>query len=282
MFLHKTKAHSFILYLMYWIGIWPIHAELPTMNDKKWIGYFIGSENKDFRFQIDSKGKTRILVFSEKETLLKKSLSVSIEFHIDEIMPDGKFTPRSIIVKSLESDQMATFKPKDIVISGKVIGDATFQIFITENNGSISLGGRILEAGTLIKNPLRFSIKVKFPSAYSPNKAVAEKDKLEQFKKAISQDRLQLILNDGKMIRRNTSHVVDASSKEISGSGISSAKLEYHAYEGKKFWLVASPNSLMMLTSIPNKPLYAGLVFTWTANLAQDPEEKSRLTIDIK
>jgi hypothetical protein len=260
----------------------PIRAELPIMSDQKWLGYFLGFENKNFRYEIDVKGRTQIKLFGKKGKLLGEDATISINFQVEEIMPDGKFVSKKIMADSLESSQPATNKPKDVVIKGKVTGDAAFEIFVTENRGTISLGGRVTDRGRLTKNPLRFSIKVNFPNAYPESHSITDDKKLKEFENDISKDRLQLLLTDGKRLRKETSETIDSTSKEIRGVQISTAQLEYSSYEGHKFLITALPNSSMVLETTPMKPLFAGLKFTWTADPVKDPEGKSRFTFDVK
>ncbi len=252
------------------------------MNDEKWLGLFLGFENKNLRFQFDSKGESQIKLYKKKGEFHREDLTISIDYQIEELMPDGKLVSKKIMADSLESSQPATTKPKDVIIKGKVTGDAAFEIFVTEDRGTISLGGRVTDHGRLTKNPLRFSIQVNFPNAYPDSHSITDDKKLKEFENDISKDRLQLIFTDGKRLRTKTSETIDPNSKEIREAQISAAQLEYASYKGHKFSIAALPNSSMVLKTTPMKPLFAGLKFTWTADPVKDPEGKSRFTFDVK
>ena len=77
-------------------------------------------------------------------------------------MPDGKVIARNIKPESLESAQAADGQTEGCGFQRRVTGDIGFEVFVSEERGGISLGGRLLEPGAL-KNPTRFCIATKVP-----------------------------------------------------------------------------------------------------------------------
>lgn len=263
-------------------GILPASAELPGLSEKEWLGYFVGFENKKFQFGITSQGKTRIKVIGKKGEPVSQKLTIPVEFLVEEIMPNGKATVLAVLPESLESAQPATAKPQNLAIKGKVKGDASFEVFVNEDRGMISLGGRLVDPGTLTKNPLRFSIRLKFPDAYPYGRAAGDKKKEKAFEDKIKNDRLQLTWADGKRLKQDTDKAVDAGSKEINGPGITALEVEFSTYDEKKFDLTASPSSLIALSGAQAAPLNEGFTVTWMADPVKDPEAKARLGIEMK
>lgn len=263
-------------------GILPVSAELPGLGEKEWLGHFVGFGNKRFQFGLTTQGKAAIRVTGKKGEPLNQRLAIAVDFLVEEILPDGKITVKQIMPETLQSAQAATDKPKNIVFHGKVKGDASFEVFVTEDGGAISLGGRLLDPGTLKKNPLRFSIRLKFPHAYPNAKADGNKQKAKAFEDKIKNDRVQLTWTDGKHVKQTTANKVEAGTKEINGPGIAAAQIEFSSYEEKKFELVASAPSSMALSNARTGPLREGFFLTWTADPAMDPEGKTRITIAVK
>lgn len=263
-------------------GILPVSAELPGLSEKEWLGHFVGFGNKRFQFGVTTQGKAAIRVTGKKGEPLNQRLAIAVDLLVEEILPDGKITVKQIMPETLESAQAATDKPKNIVFHGKVKGDASFEVFINEDGGAISLGGRLLDPGTLKKNPLRFSIRLKFPHAYPNEKANGDKKKAKAFEDKIKNDRLQLTWTDGKHVKQSTAGKVEAGAKEINGPGIAAAQIEFRSYEDKQFELVASAPSSMALSNARTGPLHEGFFLTWTSDPAKDPEGKARITIAVK
>ena len=271
--------------MVVWIGlagILPAAAELPILQEKQWLGYFVGFENKKFTFGITGQGKAAINVIGKKGEPLNRKLAVQVDFVIEEVLANGKTTQRYLVPETLESTQSATSKPKDVVFRGKVKGDAEFEVSMTEDRGVISLGGRLLNPGTLTKNPLRFSIRMKFPEAYPYEKEGGDKKQEKAFESKTQNDRIQLIWADGKRLKPSTTESVDAGSKEINGPGITAAQIEFSSYQENKFLVTATPNSLLSLSNSKAGPLHGGFFLNWTPDPVKDPENKARLQFEVK
>lgn len=263
-------------------GTLPVAAELPQLKEKEWLGYFVGYQNSKFQFGVTSHGRAEIKIIKKNGDPIARTQFMPLEFQVEEIMPDGKVRELSILPETLQSAQPATDKPRQIVIQGKVKGDAGFEIFVDEKSGMILLGGRLLDRGTLTKNPLRFSIKLKIPNAYPYEKHGGSEKDAKAFEKKIEDDRLLLKWTDGKRVKQAVDKPVDAGSKEINGPGSSSVELEFRTYDGRKLEFTASENSAIMLSSTRSEPLHKGFSLIWTADAAKDPEGKARFGIEAK
>ncbi len=270
-------------------GSYTAKGALPSLDDRKWVGNFVAFESKDFQFSLSCEGKGRISVMGKKGTPISDRLAVSLEFLVQETLPDGKIVTKAIQSESLESSQTATLKPKDIVIRGKVTGDAGFEASITEERGVISVGGKLLDPGTLTKNPLRFAIRATFPNPYGDvkekapeNDKAAVKKEAKALEKKMQNDRLQLKWTDGKSTKLELIEPVDTSSKEINGPGISALSAEFSTYQEKKCILMASENSSMTLFNSAPKPLSGGFAVIWMADAVKDPGAKARLNVNVK
>ncbi len=263
------------------IGVSLLRAELPALSDREWLGYFVGFETKNYRFGISSHGEATIKMLGKSGEPLAQKLTIPIQFLVEEVMPSGKVVAKSVIIESLESAQVATNKPKDIVIQGRVTGDAKFEVTVNEDRGVVSLGGRLLDPGTL-KNPLRFSLRLKFGEAYPSEKTVRDRREQKEFEDKTRGDSLQLTWTDGKRVKQATTKSIDAGSAEVNGPGIAAAQIEFSSYQGNKFLATASASASMKLSNSPAGALQDGFMLTWTADPAKDPQGKARLTIDVK
>lgn len=263
-------------------GILPGRADLPSLQEKEWVGDFVAYQNKRFQFVVTIEGKGRIFVMSKKGEPLGRALAVGVEFVIQETMPDGKVVSKAINPSSLESAQPATAKLTDMQLHGKVTGGAGFEVSLHEDHGVISIGGKLLEPGHL-KNPLRFVIKVDIPNAYPHDKKKdAGKKEAKAFEQKTERDRLQLKWIDGKSRKQSLSDSVDAASKEINGPGIAAMSLEFSSYQEKRFEFIASADSSMTLTNSGIGALNEGFAIVWQADTTKDPDGKARLSFEVK
>lgn len=264
------------------IGFTPVAAELPTLTEKKWLGYFIGFDHKKFGYGFTVHGKSLVKVVGAKDQPLSPKLTVQVDFVVEEILPNGKTYQRLILPESLESSQPAGNHPKNVIIRGKVKGGASFEISVDEDRGMILLGGHLVDKGELVNNPVRFLIRVKFPNAYPYTKRDGDKERKKAFEEKIRNDRMSLTWTDGKRVKQATDKVIDAGSKEINGPGISGLQVEFSPYDGKKIECAASGNSVIALSSERAGPLHDGFVATWVPDPAKDHAGEARLSISVK
>ncbi len=256
-------------------------AELPTLEEKEWLGHFVGFEGRKYRFGLTSEGEASIRIIGDRDELIGKSLTIDIEFLVEEVSSDGKVTRKTLKPETLESQQEPTHEPKGVVFQGQVTGDAKFEVTVDEDRGVLSLGGRLVDAGKL-ENPVRYSIVVKVPDAYPYEKADPDRSQQKAFDDKSRGDRMQVTWTDGKRVRLSTSDPVDAGSENVNGPGIAAAQFEFSAYDGKRIEIAASGDSVMNLSNTREGPLYDGFLITWTSDTAKDSGGKARLNIEVR
>ena len=259
----------------------PVAADLPDINAQPWLGYFAGFESKRFKFGITSKGDITISPFDDKGREISFVLSIPIDIGIEETMPDGRVVMRQIKPETLESSDKPTSKFEKTTIRGKTTGDAAFEATIEIIRGTIHIGGRLTDPGTLTKNPIRFAVVTRFPSAYRKENPSGKREE-KAFQEKIEDDHIALKWTDGKRLKQSFEKEVDAGSAELNGPGISQALVEITAYRGRKYEFAAPENTSMRLRNTKPGPLHTGFSIIWSPNPEKDPEGKSRFTIEIK
>lgn len=262
-------------------GVQPAGARLPALEVQPWLAYYAVFANKHFQFGITSQGKIILTPSGTKNDPVRPSLAIPMEITVAEIRPDGSASVRKLQPESLESTQPATAKLEKTVIRGTVTGGASFELILEQNRGVISLGGRLLDPGSRTKNPLRFSLRVKFPSAYPFDRQDDKKEERE-FRKKTGDDHLDLTWTDGQRKKQPFDRKLDATAKDLNGPGIAAAEVDISAYKGKRFLFTATPNSSMTLSNNKAAPLHEGFTLHWLPDPAKDPDGKSRLLIEVR
>ncbi len=272
------------------MGIQSATAGLPALTEKPWLGYFCVAKNRAYELTVTSQGEIRLLPHNDKGQVLSSYIDIPISVGIEEILPDGKFRSLKILPETLESTDPATDKLKKAVIRGKVTGGAAFEASIEESRGAISIGGRVTDPGTETKNPLRFHVVSTIPY-YSGGIKKDTPEKRMAYEATVKSDYVETKWTDGKRHKEMFVTAVDASSPEINGPGIASAEIGIALFQTRKFLLSASSNSAMRFAnanSAPTeagthvRPLYEGIIMTWTADQKKDPNGLARLVLQIK
>jgi hypothetical protein len=262
-------------------GIQQSSAMLPSLDDHPWTGYFVGCDSRRHEFGLTSQGKMVLRAKDSKGNALGRKAEIPITIAIEEIGPNGKSTVKKIDPGSLESEQEMTDNFEKVVVTGKVTGDASFEVILEHSRGKISLGGRILDPGTLTASALRFSFRVKIPNVYSRVKKETKKEQ-KDFERRIKDDRVILKWTNKKRVKVPLDEDVDASSKEINGPGIASIQVELSTYKGRKLEFAASENSMIQLANRKPAPINQGFIVNWLPDPAKDPEGKARFLIEVK
>lgn len=252
-------------------------ADLPELNEKPWLAHFAGFESRRFNFGYTSKGKGLLIPIGKSGSPVGHTLHLPIQIVVEETLPSGTVTAKQIKPETLETKDAASDKFEKLSFTGKVTGDASFEAHLEVNRGVVSIGGRMLDPGTLTKNPVRFCIRVGVPSLYRYD----SKD-TKAFRDKVSRDELRLVWTDGKRLRVPGDEEVDARSPEVNGSGIADLELNAAAYQGKKISLAATAGSSMALWHRHAQPLYEGFSINWYPDPEKDPEGKSRLSFEVK
>jgi hypothetical protein len=281
----KSAATALAVIAFAAAGVLPAFAQLPSLDKQPWFGYFAAFSNAKFRFGVTSHGKIILTPMLGRDKPVGHKMELSIDIAIEELTPGGKTITRKIKPETLASAQPATDKLQKTTITGKVTGDASFEVTIEQQRDVISIGGRLLDPGTLKKNPLRFAIHCEFPDAYYSAKTNARKDAAKAakaFEKTIDDDRIQLMLTDKKRKKLKLDEKIGPINPEINGPGIAEAEVEISSYKGRKFVLTSAPETPIKLWNAHARPLHQGFSFVWTPDPVKDKEGKARMSIEVK
>jgi hypothetical protein len=226
---------------------------------------------------------------------------ITLQFLAQETLPDGSV--RELLMKpdTLESADPPTAKLKKTVFRSKLTdqatGQPTLEVTLEIASGTVLANARITDKGAFDKNPLRPVIRAAFRPFYFDEKAQnenAQKEELDkkqikalekqikEFEKRIGEDSVTLKRLDGKRVKLGCADKTDPNSKEVNGTGSSSAEVEIGAYQNRKIEFLAAPNSSLTLGYTAPLPLHNGFYLQWSADPAKDPEGKAKLAIRIK
>lgn len=250
-------------------------AYLPDIGEKPWVGYFLGHQERKFRFGLNIEGKGLIQPMRDRKKPVGERTCPTVEVVIEELVPGRSPVRKKIQPMSLESSDPPTTTAGKVTYRGKVTGDAAFEVVLENDRGDFAIGGRITDPGKL-KNPLRFSVRVQYRGIYYKPK------KNKAFEKKASKDRLDLVWTDGKKVKFDGFEKVDAKSDEVNGPGIQEIDVDFSPYEGNEFVFKASPNSSMRLWNNKSDSLYKGFSINWFPDPAKDPEHQARLHFTVK
>ncbi len=279
--LKPSRVSVWVFMMACGFGLAPCPAALPELNVTPWFGHFLAFSNKKFTFGLTSLVEGKLTPFGRSGKPLNDQMVLPLAFIVEEVQPNGRIVTKKILPASLTTGDPATAKPGKVSFRGNVTGGASFEGHVEVEHGVVTAGGRILERGTLTKNPLRFGIQVSFPNAY---RSVPQRDKREvkAFEALLKNDRVSLVWSDGKRVNLTGLGKIAPDSAAINGPGITELKVVLSAYQGKVFEFGATPNSRIDLWNRLEQAVHAGFVVKWYPDPARDPEGKARLRMEVQ
>jgi hypothetical protein len=280
-------------------GVQPASAELPMM-EKPWLGYFAVAEERAFNFLFEAQqGGISIMVRNKEGGQIQQG--IELQFLAQETLADGSV--RELLMKpdTLESADPATTKLKKTVFRSKLTdqatGQPTLEVTLEIASGTVLANARITDKGAFDKNPLRPVIRAGFPAFYVAEKVQnenAQKEELDkkqikelekqikEFEKRIGEDSVTLKRLDGTRVKLGCVDKTDPKTKDVNGTGSSSAEVEIGAFQNRKIEFLAAPKSSLTLGYTAPLPLHNGFYLQWSADPAKDPDGKAKLAISIK
>ena len=265
----------------------PAPAQLPTLGEQPWLGYFaVHSGNRQI-FGIDSFGEMQLRhVHSDAPGSAKYTVKISPR--ILETAPGGKITAKKVITDSLETSDVATDKLRKTTYRGKVTGGASFEVTVEQERDIIYVTGRLLDPGT-IKNPLQMaisaSIPVLYPGKLEPLDGLSDREKKREEKALADKlkgDRATFKWTDGKSLRLDTLEGADVTDEKLSGPGIASLELESTVFHKRKLMINAFPGTMMTARKPEAAALLKGFELQWVVDAAKDPDGKARLALQFR
>jgi hypothetical protein len=247
-------------------------ADLPTLQ-QPWLGYFIGLKDNKFQFGVTSRGEGVFEPLKRSGEPVNIHNPIKVAFQVLETLPDGKVISRKVQWDALASEHEASKDPTEpVTFTGKVTGDASFEVTVIPGRRTVSLTGRILDKGTL-KNPLTFAISTDF----TPYKW-ADSDNRDAFNKKIKRDEIRLEAAGGGRARQNLTDPVNPSVAHADGISFAEFRIESYQIE---FTVTPSENSKLVFKDSGEAPLADGFGLQWTVNEGADPAEE-RLSFEAK
>lgn len=250
-------------------------AELPALQEKPWLGHFVGYQQRGFQFGVKADGKMVFEAKNRKGSFMGFDKAVNITAEVVETV-EGKQVVKQIIPESLVTADKASDKPEKVTFRGKVTGDAEFEVVLEFDGDTILMGGRMLGNGS-ITNPLHFQIRSRHADVYGKmeeNRAATEAKK----------DRLEFTRLDKKKGKAELLEPVDLGGETVTGKGLAELSVELKCYEDRTFEYSPVGDGLLVMES-PRGQAAAprdGFSVIWRADAAKDKDGKGRLQLVFK
>ncbi len=254
-----------------------VHAGLPALLEKPWMGYFIGLKERRLQFGLSSTGEGVLYALDRRGEIHAASNPIKVKYEVLETMPDGKVVSKRVDSDSLTSEHPAAEDPKGpVTVDGKVTGGAAFRLIIAPERGGYSMTGKITDKGELT-NPLEFVITIDFdPYQNGPGEG---EDAVENFEKKIKRDEFRFTTTDRE--KEKVEFLDKVNPAKLHEKGFTEAELRTEGYGGVTFQLEATGKSKMVFEDKGEKEFWTGFSPRWSVNEDGDPSQ-AKLIVTAK
>lgn len=257
-------------------------AELPALNDEKWLGYFAVHQGQRYDFLMEATGKMFLVPRLRGKEQVTDLNQIKIHYGIEEVLPNGKTVFKAINLTSLSSQQTATKDIRRQTVCGRATGGAEFELVIEQARDVISLGGKVVNPGKLKKHPLRFALRLVIPNVYRTAE-FSMKDEAREFEKRIRGDYMEFTRVDGREGKLDASDRGLMDAAEVSGKGIEQMEMRISYFDGRRFYFQSSKNAVMTVYDGGDaRPWYEGMTLQWLPDPAADADGRARLSFCVK
>jgi len=257
-------------------------AELPFIEKGDLRGCFAMHKSQRYEFVFMHDGEMWLVPKRRSREPVAKDNRIKLEYGIEELQPDGTAVFKQTRQGSLESEQEADDELNKVVIRGTTTGDAVYELVLEQSRDIVSIGGHVVDAGSLTKQPLRFTVRAHLPNVYR-RVSIDDRDEEKEFEKQTRRDYMELVRIDHSKLSLTNDDSEKMDAGQITGSGIEEIEMRLSYYEGRRFFFTASRNSGIAISNDRSMgPWYEGMTLHWTADAALDPEHKGRFSLCVK
>lgn len=250
-------------------------GSLPMLEEKPWVGYFIGYESRSFHFGIDLDAGMRFMPVGKNGEAATHRTVMSMAFVVEELKPGGRIWWHAIDTESLTSETEATDDPdEEVKILGKTKSGIGFELSAEFDRSKAIFGGKVTNAGG-ITNPLRVAVKARFPNIYWNEDA---EDKA--FQKKVRKDKVEVKTLDGEREKFAAIEAVEAG--KVNGKGLSLVEVEFAGYNEKSFEFEVEGAGALELDYKGSRPLLDGFALYFRPDPAKDKEGRARMTLTFR
>ncbi len=255
-------------------------AELPQItseDQKQWLGYFVGWEEKSYDFGIGSDGEN--ILHIKKSGDRKTHKSFDIRYVVQEQI-NGKWTNRNFLKEEgLTSTTEKGVNPKKpVAVIATVTGDTKIEFLHAKSNGSMVVKPKLIEKKT--ENPIRVGLEIRMPRMYRIEKDIEKR----ALKKKVGGDYISgKRLKDGKKVKVkfiNTDD--DITGEKFLKEGASEIEVKSGAFIKRKLQVKQPSEKSGHIEVVADGPLYKRFKLIWWANSEKLGEKETFVTFSVE
>ncbi|MGB6223331.1 hypothetical protein [Haloferula sp.] len=206
------------------LGSANLHAELPQLTEKPFLGSFAALRNNSYQIIISPTGEIVINPIVNKGEV-RPYVFIPVEWGIKITDKQGVESELKVLQETLESEQSATDKLDATVIRGKTESGGEVELTVETDRKSVEFKIKLLGTGTLDAATAKAAIFSRVQNYYQREEEQLS-GKPEEFEELIKNDWLKVSRIDRSNKKFALADNVNAASDEVTGPGVQSFETE--------------------------------------------------------
>ncbi len=269
----NSMAHKILFAAL--LATFPAKAELSSMPEKEWLGYFVAWEESDYDVGVGTDGE--FLMYMKKNRERVTSREMKINYLVQEKI-DGKWVSRQLDEKSLSSESKPEVDPSEPVkIQMTVTGGTKVEFTHVISNDLMTVRVKLLEKKT--EKPLRLGLKI---NTFSFRNEVEDMDERDIKRKFRSEKFEAVRKKDGEKVDVRFYETVDMNSEKFLKEGATEVEIDSDEFYGGDFMVKLGDEDSGVIEVETREKLYDGYFkFTWLPNMDKLGERDTFVSFGI-
>jgi hypothetical protein len=252
-----------------------VAGELPTLQDKPWLGCFVGHEGRGFDFALGADGKSEI--HFKKGS---KRISVFSYFPVTYILEEqvnGKWVSRQIKEDGFETNDKPTEEPEKVTFIVTYTGDTKLEVTHEFDSGEVTIGTKLASKTT--ENPLRWGVRVTVPDLF---RNIKEDDLSErELKKKVDAEVTGETVK-GQRVKADLYEKPKLDGPDYFGDGAKTISFESDKIAGRELVLSTVDEDAGSFEIRQTKDAYHGFNIFWWPDAAKSASSDGHLLLKVK
>lgn len=237
---------------------WSLAEELPTMEDKPWLGVYLGHVGRgfDYSFGTDAKGEVHFKKGKKRENVHN---TFPVRYVLEEEM-GGKWVRRQIAEDGFTYDHEASAEKDKSTVVATYTGDTKVALTHEFEDGEIRFRGKIVQKTT--ENPVRFGVEVYVP--YTWRNHGGEQPSKRDLRKKLRDSEIRAVrAKDGKKVKYEMWEDLNIGDADHLGEGAKELLVDIERFSGRKVTFEMGNEDQGLFRFQQSGRLYSGFRVTW-------------------
>lgn len=253
-----------------------VAGDLPMLQEKPWLGVFVGYEGRGFDFALGSDGESQIH-FKKGRTRISGFNSFKVHYVLEEFV-GKRWVRRQMSQEGFETTQEASEDVEEVTFVATYTGDTKVQIVHRFDKGLIEIESKVLAKTT--ENEIRIGVEVAVSDLY---RSVKEKGlSKRELRDKIKDAQVRGVTMKGKRLKVDLDENPELDGEEFFADGAKEISIESDKIAGREVLLRTKNEDAGRIEVEQSREAFHGFRMIWWPDPAKIGTEGCVLELQVK